>query len=59
MLILSINVDQKSLETEFSIAICRPTGEKWQSKILFLSIFNQRASIVKNVFDCLPGLELT
>ena len=30
MLILSINVDQKSLETYFSIAICHPTGDKWQ-----------------------------
>ena len=29
--ILSTNVDQKSLETEFSIAICRPTGDQWQS----------------------------
>ena len=38
MLILSTNVDQKSLETEFSIAICRPTGDKWQSKTLFLAI---------------------
>ena len=27
-LILSTNVYQKSLETEFSIAICRPTGDK-------------------------------
>ena len=29
-LILSTNVDQNSLETEFSIAICQPTGDKWQ-----------------------------
>ena len=36
--ILSRNVDQKSIETMFSIAICRPTGDKWQSKTLFLSI---------------------
>ena len=34
----------------FSIAICRSTGDKWQSKTLFLSI-------VDNVFDCrLPGV---
>ena len=26
MLILSTNVDKKSLETEFSITICRPTN---------------------------------
>ena len=35
---LSRNIDQKSLETEFLIAICRPTGDKWQSKTLFLAI---------------------
>ena len=45
--ILSTNVDQKSLETEFSIVVCR----------LFLSIFDPRLSIVKRVFDCrLPGV---
>ena len=27
-----------SLETEISIAICRLTGDKWQSKTLFLAI---------------------
>ena len=31
-LILSMNVDQKSLETDFFVAICRPTSDKWQSK---------------------------
>ena len=57
MLILSTNVDQKSLETEFSIAICRTTGDKWQSKTPFLAIFDPRTSIVKDVFDCrLPGV---
>ena len=56
MPILSRNVDQKSLETEISIAICRHTGDKWQSKTLFLSIFYPRSSIVDIVFDCrLPG----
>ena len=40
-LILSTNVDQKSLKTEFSIAICRPTGDKWQSKTLFLAILTR------------------
>ena len=39
MPILSGNVDKKSIEKVFSIAICRPTGDKWQSKTLFLSIF--------------------
>ena len=28
-LILSANVDKKSLE-QFSIGICRPTGDKWK-----------------------------
>ena len=33
--ILSRNVDQKSLETDFLIAICRQCGDKWQSKHCF------------------------
>ena len=41
-LILSMNVDQKSLETEFYIAICRQSGDKWQLKLLFLVIFDPR-----------------
>ena len=32
------NADQKSIETVFSIAICRQCGYKWQSKTLFLTI---------------------
>ena len=56
---LSMNVDQKSLVTEFLIAICRPTGNKWQLKTLFLAIFDTHPSIVKSVFDCrLPGVFL-
>ena len=43
----STNEDKKSLETEFSIAIC----DKWQSKTLFLAIFDPLLSIVKSVFD--------
>ena len=55
--ILSRNVDKKSLENRVSIAICRHTGDKWQSKTLFLSIFDPRLSIVDSVFDrCLPGV---
>ena len=54
---LSTNVDKKSLETEFPIAICRLTGDKWQSKTLFLAIFDPRSLIVKNVSVCLlPGV---
>ena len=48
----SWNVDQKSLETEFSISICRHTGDKWQSKTVFLLIFDPRLWIVDRVFDC-------
>ena len=56
-LILSMNVNQKSLETEFLIAICRPTGDKWQLKTLILAVFDLHYSIVKSVFDCrLPGV---
>ena len=59
MPILSRNVDQKSLETEFFIAICRHTGDKWQSKTLFLSIFDPHSSIFDRVFDChLPDVYL-
>ena len=55
--ILLTYVDKKSLETEFSIAICRPAGDKWQSKTLFLAIFDPRLSIVMSVFNCrLPGV---
>ena len=42
----STNADQKSLETVFSIAICRQLGDKWQSKSLFLTRFDLRSSIV-------------
>ena len=35
-----------------SIAICRLTGGKWQSKTLYLVIFDSRSSIVNSVFDC-------
>ena len=35
-----------SLETLFSIAICRQSINKWQSKTLFLKIFDLRFSIV-------------
>ena len=53
-----MNVDQKSLETEFLIAICRHTGDKWQSKTLFISIFDLRPLIVDSVFHCrLPGVK--
>ena len=55
MLILWTNVGQKLLETEFSLAICLQSGnsgDKLQSKSLFLVIFDQRLSIVKIVFDC-------
>ena len=53
MSILSTNIDKKLLKkTEFLLAICRPTGDKWQTKTLFLAIFDPRSSIVKSFFDC-------
>ena len=42
------------IRNRVSIAIAHPTGDKWQSKALFLAIL----PIVKSVFDCrLPGVE--
>ena len=41
----STKADQKSIEAVFSIAICRQEGDKWQSKMLFLSIFDLLSSI--------------
>ena len=47
----------KFVKTEFSIAICRHTGDKWQPKTLFQTIFDPGSSIVDSVFDCrLPGV---
>ena len=40
-LILSMNVDQKSLGT---------TGDIWQSKTMLLVIFDPRLSIIKSIF---------
>ena len=51
MLTVSTNLDQKLLETEFLIAICHLISDKWQSKTLFLVIFDLRSSIVKSVLD--------
>ena len=42
----STNTNQKSIETVFSIPICRQCGDKWRSKTLFLLIFDLRSSIV-------------
>ena len=43
----------KLVRTKFSIAIYRPTGDKWQSKTMFPAIFGPCSSIVKSIFDCL------
>ena len=43
--ILSRNVDHR-------VFYCRHTGDEWQSKPLFLSIFDPRSSIVASVCDC-------
>ena len=65
MSILSNKVDQESLETEFLIAFCCQSGDKWQSKTLFLTkalflaIFDLRLSIVQSVFHCcLSGVKI-
>ena len=42
----SMNAVHKSLETVFSIAICHQSGNKRQSKTLFLTILDLRSSIV-------------
>ena len=42
----------KIVRNRVSIAVCCLTGDKWQSKTLFLAIFNPRSPIAKNVFDC-------
>ena len=42
----SMNAVHKSLETVFSIAICRQSGGEWQSKTLLLMILDLRSSIV-------------
>ena len=42
----SMNAVHKSLETVFSIAICRQSRGKWQSKTLLLMILDIRSSIV-------------
>ena len=46
-LILSTHVAQKSLDCHLS-----PDINKWQSKTLFLAIFDPRSLIVKSFFDC-------
>ena len=43
-----MNVDQKSLETVISIAICRQSGDKWQSKTLFITIFSTFVDIISD-----------
>ena len=46
-----MTADHRSLETLFSIAICRQSGDKRQSKALFLAISTFVDSI--NAVDCL------
>ena len=41
----------KALETAFSVAICRQSGDKWQPKTLFLLFLSTFVDII-NVFDC-------
>ena len=46
----STNADKKSLETVFSISICRQSGNKWQSKTLFLTFLSTFVDS-NNIFD--------
>ena len=55
MLMLSTNVDPRSLETELLTAVYRPTGDKWQWKTMFPAICDPRSSIVQSVFNCRPS----
>ena len=50
----STNADQISIETVFSIAICRQCGDKWQTKTLFLAIFLSMFLDSIGVFDLPP-----
>ena len=45
--ILLTNVDQRSLETEFLIAVRCLVGDKWQSKTLFPAICDPHSMIVR------------
>ena len=60
MIILSTNVAQKLLETEFLIAICHPIGDtNGNQKTLFLKIFALHSPIVKSIFVCrLSGVDI-
>ena len=42
----SMKAGQKSLQPVFSIASCRQSGDKWQSKTLFFTIFSLSLSII-------------
>ena len=52
---LSMNADHRSLETVFSIVICRQSGDKRQSKISVSSDLGSTFVDSINVFDCLPS----
>ena len=48
-----MTADHRSLETVFSIAICRQSGDKRQSKALFLAIVDPRSSKALTFSICL------
>ena len=59
ILMLSTNVDQKSLETEFRLPFVARLATHSKRKHCNLAIFDPRSSIVQRVFDCrLPGMDL-
>ena len=55
----TIEEGRSKIETVFSIPICRPTGDKWQSKTLFLPIYDPNLSIVDYFFDCRLPIVIT
>ena len=58
MSILSTNGRPKLVKNRVFDCLYSLTGNKWQSKTLFLAIFDLHSSIVKSFFDCsLSGVE--
>ena len=48
---LSENIDKKTLETVFLIAVCRQSGDKWQSKLVYSDFLSKSVNSI-NIFDC-------
>ena len=59
-MLLTIDERKSKMVAMISVFDCNcRQGDKWQSKPLFLMIFDLRSSIVKIVFDCrLSGVKM-